>query len=62
MKLKIKDKMRIIGITTEDLAKKIGVSKQAVYKWMSGFAFPSHDNLVKLAEVLETKPSALISD
>ena len=54
------------GLSQEELAEKIGVSRQAVSKWERSEASPDTDNLVMLAEIygvsldemLGLKPSA----
>jgi transcriptional regulator with XRE-family HTH domain len=33
------------------IARKLGISHQAVYKWFNGQSFPSTKNLIKLSEV-----------
>ena len=41
-----------LGMTQEDLAEKLGVSRQAVSKWELGASVPSPENLGILEEVL----------
>lgn len=41
-----------LGMTQEQLAEKIHVSKSAVAKWESGGGIPDRDNLYRLADVL----------
>lgn len=49
------------GLTLEDVGKKLGVQKTAVYKWEQGIVsnIPM-PRLIKLAEVLDVEPSALM--
>ena len=41
------------GLNQEQLAEKIGVSRQAVSKWETGEASPDLPNLLALADALE---------
>jgi transcriptional regulator with XRE-family HTH domain len=38
-------------LSQEELAEKLGVSRQAVTKWESGSAFPDIDNLIQISEL-----------
>ncbi|WFR59670.1 DUF5680 domain-containing protein [Anaerocolumna sp. AGMB13025] len=38
-------------LSQEDLAEKLGISRQAVTKWESGTAFPDIDNLIQISEL-----------
>ena len=49
-----------LGLSQEELAKRIGVTRQAVSKWESGAALPSVDNIVELARVLEISVDELL--
>ena len=42
-----------VGMTQDDLAEKLGVSRQSVSKWENGECMPDSEKLIKLAEVLE---------
>lgn len=44
-------------ISQEDLAEKVGVSRQTVYKWESGTSVPNYANMQALACALETTVS-----
>ena len=35
-----------------EIARKLGVSHQAVYKWFNGESLPSTKNLIKLSKIL----------
>lgn len=53
------------GLTQNDVAKKLGISRQAVSRWENGAAYPDIDNLTLLSEIygisvdelLGTKPA-----
>ena len=47
------------GLSQEDLAGQIHVSRQAVSKWETGDAAPDLDNLQALADALEVSLDAL---
>ncbi|OUZ13257.1 helix-turn-helix transcriptional regulator, partial [Bacillus pumilus] len=38
------------NLSQEDVAKKIGVTRQAVYKWENDKSYPDIDNLIILSE------------
>ena len=40
------------NIRVKDVADQLGVTPQAVYKWMNGDAFPDYEKLVGLTDVL----------
>lgn len=44
-------------ISQEDIAEKVGVSRQTVYKWESGTSIPNYANMQALARALETTVS-----
>ncbi len=48
------------GLSQEELAEKIGVSRQAVSKWERGEASPDTDNLIALSEVYGVSLDELI--
>ncbi len=50
------------GITQEDLADKLFVSRQAVAKWESGQTYPDISNLVHLSELFKVTLDYLIKD
>ena len=51
-----------IGLTQEQLAEKIGVSRQAVAKWERGDTMPDIDSCVKLAELYGITVDLLVRD
>lgn len=50
------------GITQDELAAYMGVSKAAVSKWETGLSVPDSDMLISLSEVLETPVSTLLGE
>ena len=48
---KIKAKRKAMGLSQEDLAERLGVTRQAVSKWEKEISEPSMENLVKLSEI-----------
>ena len=48
------------GISQEELAEKLGVSRQAVSKWERSEASPDTDNLIALAKIYELSLDELI--
>lgn len=54
--------IKVRGLTHQEVADRMGVSRQAVQKWASGYQAPSYDNLQKLAEALSCSISELVKD
>ena len=50
------------GYTQDTFAKEIGVSRQSVYKWEAGQAYPEVEKLVKLGKILEISLDDLLND
>ena len=50
------------GMSQEQLAEKLGVSRQAVSKWETGTAEPSTSNLLALAKAFGIPPEELLRD
>ncbi|MDE5932510.1 MAG: helix-turn-helix transcriptional regulator [Lachnospiraceae bacterium] len=50
------------GISQEQLAEKIGVSRQAITKWETGKGLPDVENMVIIAEVFKTTLDELLMD
>lgn len=59
---KIKDARVKAGMTQEDLASKILVSRQAVSKWESDKGIPDIDNLKAIAKLLNVSIDYLVDD
>ena len=51
---------RVKGFSQEDVAKKIGVTRQAVYKWENDKSCPDIDNLILLSEMYNVTLDELI--
>ena len=58
---RIASRMRELNIKQVDLINKYGLSKGTVSKWVSGTNTPNGENLTKLAEILKTTESWIIS-
>lgn len=56
---RIRSKREALGLSQEQVAEKLGVSRQAVGKWESDDARPSTDNLLRLAALLELEVQEL---
>ena len=50
------------GWSQEELASRLGVSRQAVSKWEQGTSEPSTTNLIKLARVFDLDPADLLHE
>lgn len=50
------------GLSQEELAEKMGVSRQAIGKWESGGGYPEAEKLIELAEVLDCSIDALVRE
>ncbi len=48
--------------TQEELAYKMGVSRQTIYKWETGMSFPTINNLKKLVDLLYIDLNDLIKE
>lgn len=55
------DLRRQAGLSQEELANLVGVTRQAVQKWESGMSRPDMDNLVSLAEYFKVSLDYLIT-
>lgn len=58
---KLKDIRKREGFSQEQLAEKIGVSRQAITKWETGKGLPDLENMKILAEIFKTTLDELIS-
>lgn len=52
---------KFLGLTQEDLAEKVGVTRQAVAKWEAGESVPDLDTGMRLARALNISLDELIS-
>ena len=59
---KIKAKRKAMGLSQEDLAEKLGVTRQAVSKWEMDRAQPTMTNLRELAEVFSVNMAYFIGE
>ncbi|MBR1911711.1 MAG: helix-turn-helix domain-containing protein [Treponema sp.] len=59
---KVEEILRIKGMSQKELASRIGVSEVTVSRWLNGERNPSVRTVEKLAEVLETSASYLLSE
>ena len=50
------------NLTQEQLAERLGVTRQAVSRWESGAAWPETDKLVRMAQILEVSCDYLLQD
>jgi len=50
------------GMSQEQLAEKITVSRQAVSKWEQGESFPDIDNIVQLSKIFSVSTDYLLRD
>ena len=58
---RIRERREALGLSQEQVAEKMGVSRQAVGKWESDDARPSTDNLLRLAALLVVEVQELAS-
>ncbi|MCM1101330.1 MAG: helix-turn-helix domain-containing protein [Clostridium sp.] len=59
---KLKEIRRKEGISQEQLAERIGVSRQAITKWETGKGLPDVENMVIIAEIFKTTIDELLTD
>ena len=59
---RIKNMRKSLGLTQADLAKKIGVTKQAITTYETGIREPSFRNLIKLSRVLNVTTDWLLGE
>lgn len=58
---KLKEIRKNAGLSQEQLAEKIGVSRQAVTKWETGKGLPDIENIVIISEIFKTTLDELVS-
>lgn len=59
---KLKEIRKKEGLSQEQLAEKIGVSRQAITKWETGKGLPDVENIVIIAEIFKTTLDELLRD
>ncbi|MCM1494766.1 MAG: helix-turn-helix domain-containing protein [Bacteroides sp.] len=59
---KLKEIRKKEGVSQEQLAEKIGVSRQAITKWETGKGLPDVENMVIIAEIFKTTIDELLTD
>ena len=57
---RIREQRLRCGLSQEQVAEAVGVSRQAVAKWENGQAFPTAERLAQLCRVLEVTPEELL--
>lgn len=57
----IQSRRKMVELTQEQLAERLGVSRQTVTKWETGESTPDLANAVALAEVLDVSLDALVN-
>ena len=57
---KIQSCRKAAGLTQEELAEKLGVSRQAVSKWESDLAFPETENVLQLCKLFSVSADELL--
>ena len=58
---KLKEIRKTQGLSQEQLAERIGVSRQAITKWETGKGMPDIENMMILAEIFKTTLDDLVS-
>lgn len=59
---RLKDARRVCGLSQEELAERLDVSRQAVGKWEQGLAYPEVEKLLALCAALNVSMDALMCD
>ncbi len=59
---KLKEIRKSEGLSQEQLAEKIGVSRQAITKWETGKGLPDVENMMIIAEIFKTTLDELLRD
>lgn len=58
----LKKLRKIKKLSQEDLAEKVGVSRQSVSKWETGDAYPEMNNILELCKIFHCRISDLVND
>lgn len=59
---RLKDARRVCGLSQEELAERLDVSRQAVGKWEQGLAYPEMEKLLALCAELHVSADMLLLD
>lgn len=59
---RLKNARQAVGLSQEELAQRVSVSRQAVGKWEQGLAYPEVEKLLTLCAVLNVSMDALMQD
>ena len=59
---KLKENREKLGISQEELASRLDISKQTVQKWESGISMPDLENIIKLSEIFNVSIDYLLKD
>lgn len=59
---KIKQQRRAMGLSQDQLAQRLAVSRQAVSKWEMGLSYPDAENIVLLSELFGVTTDFLLKD
>ncbi len=59
---KLIEQRKMRGFSQEQLADKLGVSRQAISRWEAGSALPDVNNLKKISEIFEISIDYLLND
>jgi transcriptional regulator with XRE-family HTH domain len=64
--MKFQDKLQVLrkqkGMSQENLAEKVGLSRQAVAKWEAGQSYPDMTNLIALSDLFRISIDKLVKD
>ena len=58
----LKELRKIKNLSQEDLAERVGVSRQSVSKWETGEAYPEMNNILMLCKIFNCKINDLLSN
>ena len=62
LKEKLRKYRKDCGLSQEKLAEKVNVSRQTIYKWEHGTAYPSSTNLEALSKIFGIPMDVLVND
>jgi len=64
--MKFWDNLKVLrknkNLSQEDLANKVGVSRQSVSKWETGEAYPEMNNILELCKIFKCNIGELVND